>query len=119
MAEQETNGNDEGMSTPKKVVTVPRTAITYSLYGDSVYVVKPEPVKEGTPPPADAKDAVFVIERRFVKPGQIEGDRVAINEGLQAGEQVVTTGQIKLNSGARVKIDNSQELKPPATLPLQ
>ena len=32
---------------PTDVVTVPRTAITYSLYGDSVYVVKPAPAKEG------------------------------------------------------------------------
>jgi membrane fusion protein (multidrug efflux system) len=104
---------------PAKVVTVPRTAITYSLYGDSVYVAKPEPVQAGTPAPSDPKDKVFIVERRFVKPGQIKGDRVAINEGLKAGEQVVTTGQIKLNSGARVKIDNSQELKPPATLPFQ
>ena len=28
---------------PRDVVTVPRTAVTYSLYGDSVYVVKPAP----------------------------------------------------------------------------
>jgi membrane fusion protein (multidrug efflux system) len=104
---------------PAKVVTVPRTAITYSLYGDSVYVVKPEPVKEGTPPPASPADAVFVVERRFVKPGQINGDRVAIMSGLEVGEQVVTTGQVKLNNGMRVKIDNSQELKPPAVLPYQ
>ncbi len=32
---------------PVDVVTVPRTAVTYSLYGDSVYVVKPAPAKEG------------------------------------------------------------------------
>ena len=28
---------------PARVVTLPRTAITYSLYGDSVFVVKPQP----------------------------------------------------------------------------
>ena len=46
-------------------------------------------------------------------------DRVAIVSGLQPGERVVTTGQIKLNNGSRVKIDNSQELKPPAERPMQ
>ena len=35
---------------PVDVVTVPRTAVTYSLYGDSVYVVKPAPAKEGQAP---------------------------------------------------------------------
>lgn len=104
---------------PAKAVTVPRTAITYSLYGDSVYVVKPEPAKTGAAPPSKPGEAVFVVERRFVKPGQVRDDRVAISSGLVAGEQVVTTGQIKLNNGAHVKIDNSQELKPPAVLPYQ
>ena len=104
---------------PAKVVTVPRTAITYSLYGDAVYVVNPEPVKTGVAQPSNATDAVFVVERRFVKPGQVREDRVAITSGLTTGEQVVTTGQIKLNNGAHVKIDNSQELKPPAVLPYQ
>ena len=33
---------------PRDVVTVPRTAVTYSLYGDSVYVVKPAPAKDGS-----------------------------------------------------------------------
>jgi len=104
---------------PAKVVTVPRTAITYSLYGDSVYVAKPEQVKAGAAAPSSPSEAVFVVERRFVKPGQVRNDRVAISSGLVAGEQVVTTGQIKLNNGSHVKIDNSQELKPPAVLPYQ
>ncbi len=99
------------------VVTVPRTAVTYSLYGDAVYVVKPEAAKEGEEMPA--KDQIYVVERRFVRPGQVRGDLVAINSGLKEGEQVVTTGQLKLNNGSRVKIDNSQELKPPAVLPKQ
>ena len=37
---------------PREVVTVPRTAVTYSLYGDSVYAVKPEAPE---PPPKDGK----------------------------------------------------------------
>lgn len=115
---------------PTTVVTVPRTAVTYSLYGDAVYVVKPKETKpaeddanaESQPADADpkpAEEAALVVERRFVRTGQVRGDRVAITEGLKPGEQVVTTGQIKLTNGAAVRIDNSQELKPPATLPLQ
>jgi membrane fusion protein, multidrug efflux system len=98
------------------VVTVPRTAVTYSLYGDAVYVVKPEAAKDSEETPAEQ---IYVVERRFVRPGQVRGDLVAINSGLKEGEQVVTTGQLKLNNGSHVKIDNSQELKPPAVLPKQ
>lgn len=104
---------------PATVVTLPRTAVTYSLYGDSVYVVKPEEKPEGAQAAAPSAQAVFVVERRFVTTGQVHGDRVAISSGLKAGEQVVTSGQLKLKNGSRVKIDNSQELKPPAELPKQ
>jgi membrane fusion protein, multidrug efflux system len=102
----------------RQVLSIPRTALTYSLYGDSVYVVKP-PEGGGAVPAQPPADAVFSVERRFVKPGQVREDRVAIETGVQAGEQVVTTGQIKLINGSRVKIDNSQALVPPAERPRQ
>lgn len=102
----------------RQVVSIPRTALTYSLYGDSVYVVKA--LEGGGAVPADPpKDTVFTVERRFVKPGQIREDRVAIETGLKPGEQVVTTGQIKLINGAHVKVDNSQVLKLPPERPKQ
>lgn len=101
---------------PAKVVSVPRTAVTYSLYGDSVYVLKHQ---EGKPAPAKPEDAVFVVERRFVKSGQVRQDRVAITSGLEEGEQVVTTGQVKLTNGSQVKVDNSQALVAPAARPYQ
>jgi membrane fusion protein (multidrug efflux system) len=102
----------------RQVLSIPRTALTYSLYGDSVYVVKP-PEGGGAVPAQPPADAVFSVERRFVKPGQVREDRVAIDSGVQPGEQVVTTGQIKLINGSRVKIDNSQALVPPAERPRQ
>ena len=101
---------------PAQVVTVPRTAVTYSLYGDSVYVLKPQ---EGQPAPAKPEDTVYVVERRFIKSGQVRDDRVAVTSGLKEGEQVVTTGQVKLTNGSLVKVDNSQALVPPATRPYQ
>ena len=122
----------------KEFVTVPRTAVTYGLYGDSVWVVKegPEPAAPPTPTAASepvasavAADAAptgsvpaepkLTAERRFVRVGPTEGDRVAILEGVKAGEQVVTSGQLKLQPGATIKVDNSGALKPPAELPKQ
>jgi membrane fusion protein, multidrug efflux system len=112
---------------PIEVVTVPRTAVTYSLYGDSVYVVKPAPAAEAKPEAAGSASAApsqpaepgLVVERRFVRTGQVREDRVAITFGLKAGERVVTTGQLKLNPGTAIRIDDSQTPKPPEQRPKQ
>jgi membrane fusion protein (multidrug efflux system) len=111
---------------PADVVTVPRTAVSYSLYGDSVYVVKPAPAADAPPSAAGAAAAAekaaapaLVVERRFVRTGQVREDRVAVTFGLKAGEDVVTTGQLKLNPGASVLIDNSQTPKPAENRPKQ
>jgi membrane fusion protein (multidrug efflux system) len=104
---------------PADVVTVPRTAVTYSLYGDSVYVVKPAAPKADQPKAAEGVDPPLTAERRFVKTGPMREDRVAILSGLEAGEEVITTGQLKLNPGATVKVDNTQPLNRPAERPKQ
>jgi membrane fusion protein (multidrug efflux system) len=105
------------------VVTVPRTAVTYSLYGDSVYIVKPAPAKDGKVASASASDQppepALVVERRYVRTGQVREDRVAIVFGLAKGEEVVTTGQLKLNPGASIRIDNTQPLHRPEERPKQ
>ena len=67
-------------------------------------------------PPAEPK---LVAERRFVRVGPSQGDRIAIVEGIKAGEEVVTSGQLKLQQGAAIKVDNTGALKPPAELPKQ
>ncbi|MGB9429733.1 MAG: efflux RND transporter periplasmic adaptor subunit [Gammaproteobacteria bacterium] len=81
-------------------VTVPNTAVDYSLYGSSVFIVK-----------QDGKDAdgkpVLKVSQQFVTTGQQRDGRVTITKGLQAGEQVVTAGQQKLQDGAQVEINNS------------
>lgn len=108
---------------PRDVVTVPRTAVTYSLYGDSVYVVKPAPDKPAQAQSGGAATAIpepaFVADRRFVRTGEAREDRVAITEGLKADEQVITTGQVKLNPGASIRIDNTQPLQPATPRPKQ
>jgi membrane fusion protein (multidrug efflux system) len=96
---------------PKEVVTLPRTSITYSLYGDSVYVLTPAPQKAGEAQAAGS-DQLYAIERRFVRPGDTREDKVAVNEGVKPGELVVSEGQIKLQQNARVRIDPNAGLKP-------
>jgi membrane fusion protein, multidrug efflux system len=103
---------------PQKVVTLPRTAVTYSLYGDSVFVVKPFAADTGVAQAAPAnEDTVMKIERRVVRAGDTREDRIAIVEGIEPGETIVTEGQLKLQSGARVRIDPAARLEPPAVRP--
>ena len=90
----------------EQVVTVPQTAVTYSLYGDNVFVVVP--AKASDP---NAKDDELAIERRFVTLGPVRDGRVSIAKGLKEGEQVVTAGQNKIDQGSKVVIDNSIALK--------
>lgn len=104
---------------PKNVVTLPRTAVTYSLYGDAVFAVVPaeQPSSGGAQAAPLVGDIPYKVERRFVKTGEERGDQVSIVSGVKAGEMVVSEGQLKLQSGALVKIDRSAGLKPPAVLP--
>jgi membrane fusion protein (multidrug efflux system) len=96
----------------QSLVTLPRTAIAYSLYGDSVYVVKPAPAQPGAAQAAD--DVQMMVERRVEKLGAARGARISILSGVENGETVVSEGQLKLMAGAKVKVDNTLAL--PATL---
>ena len=86
------------------VLTLPQTAITYNPYGDSVFVI------QGSGPETS-------VQRRQVKTGDVRNGRVEIVSGLQAGEQVVTVGQIKLRNDQPVVIDNTLVLEPQITRP--
>lgn len=96
----------------REVVTVPRTAVSYSLYGDSVYVVKePEGGEQAQP------DALVELERRFVTVGETRDGRLSLAEGVEAGERVVTAGQNKLYPGQKVKLSDQPALQAREQLP--
>ena len=103
---------------PADVLAVSRTAIVYSLYGDNIFVVKPAPPRAGEAQAAAAEPAQdLVVERRFVRLGDVRGDRVAVVQGVTAGEHVVTAGQIKLQNNSPVTIDAAGSLPLPAQPP--
>jgi RND family efflux transporter MFP subunit len=103
---------------PGSVLTVPRTAIVYSLYGDNVFVVRAAPHAREQGGVSDKGGASgLIVERRFVKAGQARGERIAITEGLRPGERVVTAGQIKLQAYMPVTIDETAALPAPAETP--
>ena len=81
----------------ESVLTLPRTAISFYPYGDSVFVI----LGEG---------AEMTAERRHVTTGRVREGKVELLSGLSFGDKVVNAGQLKLRSGQPVVVDNSVEL---------
>jgi membrane fusion protein, multidrug efflux system len=89
------------------VVTVPETAVDYSLYGDSAFVIQE---KKGD----DGKTSLSAV-RTFVQTGNRIDGRAEILKGVKPGDRVVAVGQLKLQSGAAVTISAD----PPPPIPAQ
>lgn len=97
------------MPTDKPEVVLPETAVDYTLYGDSVYVIR----ADGTGP--DGKPVLKAF-RTAVKTGLRWDDKVAVLSGLKAGDQVVAAGQVKVQDGAPVIVTGNPPPQPPAQL---
>lgn len=96
---------------PRATVTIPRTAVSYSLSGDSVFVVEDAKQQDA------GGTATNVLAQRFVKVGEIRDARLAILDGIKAGELVVTQGQVKLRTGMPVTVEDATALKAPSVRP--
>ena len=83
----------------RRYLTLPQTAVAYNPYGETVYVV--EERKTG---PSGKGSLVGV--QRFVTTGPTRGDQAAILKGVNEGDLVVTTGQLKLRNGSPVVVNN-------------
>jgi len=91
------------------VVTVPETAVDYTLYGDSVFLITEK--KEN-----DGKTSLTAV-RTFVRTGNRVQGRAEILSGLKDGDRVVAVGQLKLQSGAAVAISTDPAPPIPANPP--
>ncbi|HEX8596073.1 MAG TPA: efflux RND transporter periplasmic adaptor subunit [Pseudomonas sp.] len=98
---------------PKTQIVLPESAITYTLYGNSVYVVVQKKTDKGEPEKDAKGETQLVVERRFVETGERRDGLVIISKGIKAGEQVVSGGQLKLDTGSLVAIS------PDTTLPAE
>lgn len=95
---------------PHTEVVVPETAVTYTLYGTSVYVAVPKTAEDGQPQKTPDGQPVWVAERRFIEAGERREGLVVIAKGVKAGEQVVTAGQLKLSQGALITVSPDKTL---------
>jgi membrane fusion protein, multidrug efflux system len=81
-----------------EVVAVPQTAVVHASYGDSVFVGEQKPGPDGK--------SRKVAQQHFVKLGGTRGDFVAVLDGLQPEQEVVTAGAFKLRNGMPLKVNN-------------
>jgi multidrug efflux system membrane fusion protein len=76
--------------TAPNVVTVPSSALQRGPNGYYAYVVKPD----------------STVETRSLKVGQVSDGIAIVDDGMRAGDQVVTAGQYRLQRGARVEVNS-------------
>jgi membrane fusion protein, multidrug efflux system len=89
----------------RDVVVVPESSVSYNLYGDFVYVV--EPKADGAEHPT--------VKRVVVEAGDRRDGNVVIKSGVNAGETVVTSGQLKLSPGMQIAESDEPMEKPDVT----
>ncbi|MBI6900163.1 efflux RND transporter periplasmic adaptor subunit [Pseudomonas putida] len=99
---------------PQPQVVVPENAITYTLYGNSVYRVSEKKGEDGQPLRDANGQPQLIAEQLTVQTGERREGWVLVLKGLQAGDQVVTAGQLKLTPGAAIRISADTALKPTA-----
>src|SRR3954469_17381340 len=79
------------LATLPHALVVPSQAVQTGQDGQYVFVVKPD----------------STVEQRTITPGQRVADDIVVQKGLEAGETVVTEGQLRLEPGTRVTTDLS------------
>jgi len=112
---------------PQPYITLPQAAIAFNPYGETVFVIttaaklkaeqdeKRKQMQSLTAQTQDDKGSgepqlpgdTLVAKQVFVTVGPTRGDQIAILKGLNVGDEVVTSGQLKLKSGTPVNIDNT------------
>jgi membrane fusion protein, multidrug efflux system len=101
---------DVDVGSAQRYLTLPETAISYAPYGDTVFMVHTgEPPHSGAAQPASAgkPGTSHYVEQVVVTVGPTRGDQVAVLSGIKEGDEIVTSGQLKLKNGTPVDINNS------------
>ncbi len=91
---------EAGLGANRQVIPLPASAVNYSPYGDSVYVV------------SDMKDpktgaAYRGVRQQFIKLEGSRGDQVAVISGINPGDEIVSSGAFKLRNGVPVLVNNT------------
>lgn len=83
----------------RDALVVPSQAVQAGQQGPYVFLVRED----------------LTVEQRGVEPGRTVGEETVIQRGLQPGDLVVTEGQLRLFSGARVELKGNEKVEGPAS----
>lgn len=83
------------------VLSVPETSIFYNIYGEAVYLLEPVESTEQTNKPDNPE---YRLASRQVKVAYRSEGNAGISEGINAGDLIVTAGQLKLYPSLKVAI---------------
>ena len=85
------------LGTQQQAIVIPSQAVQVGQDASFVYAVKPD----------------NTVEVRNVKTGSNYNQMIVIDEGIKAGEKIVTDGQLRLVPGAAVQAKDQQRSGPP------
>jgi membrane fusion protein (multidrug efflux system) len=92
------------------LVALPASAVSYAPFGDSVFIV--------TDLKGPGGQIYRGVKQQFVKLGATRGDQVAVISGVNANDEIATSGLFKLRTGVAVLVNNSvQPANNPAAKP--
>lgn len=105
----------------KNSIVIPRNAISYSLYGQSVFTLEPvmkdgQPVKASYTSTADGGMKTINTDKTLYKVSQANievletRNNLALVTGLEPGTTIITSGQNKVHKGMNAIINNSVEI---------
>lgn len=84
----------------QQFLTVPQTAITFNPYGNVVFIVHDSKKKPEDKP-------LLTVAQHFVTTGETRGDQIVVLNGLKVGDEIVSSGQLKLKNGTQIEVNNS------------
>ena len=105
-----------------QTLIIPQAAVTFSPYGESVFVITTaakiydqeiaklksvgasEEEINSVAKPED--DEALAVEEMYINTGAKRGDQIEVIKGLNEGQELVTSGQIKIKNGALIQINN-------------
>ena len=93
---------------PNQII-IPQTAVTFSLYGESVFIMEDGTGKDGESRPVSKQVVVTVLDRK--------GAVARIGSGLKVGDKLITSGQVRLSNDTQVKVVESDALEIPKEIP--
>lgn len=90
----------------RDVLVIPATSLLSQPFGDSVYVIEPNPTN----------NASLQARQQFVRTGPLRGDFLVVQSGLKEGQKIASAGIFKLRNGMPV-VENNETVPPASQTP--